>query len=132
MDIYDRQSVRLRLKMRMLEAEVLETLLYGCATWSPSKADFDRLRKAHHQNAPPMPPLAETKARKPHPVLYQRASPDTDFESVETTVGRRRILIAGLVARMGEEHLPRRVMFGEMLWVKKLLPGTGVGLDEGP
>ena len=30
MEIYDRPSVRLRLKVRMLKAEVLETLLYGC------------------------------------------------------------------------------------------------------
>ena len=28
--IYDRPSVHLRLKMRMLKAEVLETLVYGC------------------------------------------------------------------------------------------------------
>ena len=49
MEIYDRSSVRLRRKVRMLKAEVLETLLYGCVTWSPSKADYGRLRKAHHQ-----------------------------------------------------------------------------------
>ena len=48
MEIYDRPSVRLRLKVRMLKAEVLETLLCGCVTWSPSKADYDRLRKVHH------------------------------------------------------------------------------------
>ena len=41
--------MRLRLKVRMLKAEVLETLLYGCVTWSPSKADYGRLRKTHHQ-----------------------------------------------------------------------------------
>ena len=28
---------------------------------------------------------------------------------------RRSIWFAGLVARMGEEHQPRRVMFGEMV-----------------
>ena len=29
-------------------AEVIETLLYGCMTWSPNKADNDRLRRVHH------------------------------------------------------------------------------------
>ena len=48
MEIHDRPSVRLRLMMRMLKAEVLETLLYGGVTWSPSKADYDRLREVHH------------------------------------------------------------------------------------
>ena len=49
MEIYDRPSVRLRLKVRMLKAVVLETLLYGCVTWGPRKADCNRLRKVHHQ-----------------------------------------------------------------------------------
>ena len=76
MEIYGRQSVRLRLKVRMLKAEVLEALLYGCVTWSPSKADYGRLRKAHHQMLLRMPRLAETKTRRRHPVLCQRASQD--------------------------------------------------------
>ena len=39
----------------------------------------------------------------------------TESESVETTVRRRGILFAGFMARMGEERLPRRVMFEKML-----------------
>ena len=53
--------------------------------------------------------------REDHILSYANALLRTDFESVETTVRRRRILFAGFVARMGEERLPRRVMFGEML-----------------
>ena len=48
MGIYDRPGVRLRLKVRMLRAEVLETLLYGCVTWSPSKAEYGRLREVQN------------------------------------------------------------------------------------
>ena len=40
MGIYDRPGVRLRLKVRLLKAEVIETLLYGCMTWSPNKPDY--------------------------------------------------------------------------------------------
>ena len=32
MEIYDYPGVRLRLKVRLLKAEVVETLLYGCMT----------------------------------------------------------------------------------------------------
>ena len=39
----------------------------------------------------------------------------TDADSVETTVRRRKILFAGLVAHMREERLPRKVMVREML-----------------
>ena len=49
MEIYDRPSVRLRLKAPMLKAEVMEILLYGCVTWSPIKADYHKIRKVHHQ-----------------------------------------------------------------------------------
>ena len=47
MEIYDRPSVRLRLKVRLLRAEVIETLLYGCMTRSPNKSDYDRLQRVH-------------------------------------------------------------------------------------
>ena len=49
MEIYDRPGVRLRLKVRLLKAEVVETLhYYGCMTWSPNKPDDDSLRRVHH------------------------------------------------------------------------------------
>ena len=33
----------------MLKAEVIETLLHGCVTWTLSAQHFARLRSAHHQ-----------------------------------------------------------------------------------
>ena len=48
MEIYDRPGVRLRLKVRLLKAEVIETLLYGSMTWSQNKPEYDRLRRVHH------------------------------------------------------------------------------------
>ena len=48
MEIYDRPGVRLRLKVRFLKCEMVETLLYGCMTWSPKKPDYDRPRRVHH------------------------------------------------------------------------------------
>ena len=78
MEIYDRPGVRLRLKVRLLKAEVIETLLYGCMTWSPNKPDLDRLRQVHHSlHAPPMPRMAETEARRPHPIVRRRARQDS-------------------------------------------------------
>ena len=35
LEVYDRPSARLELKIWMLRAEVLETMLYGCVAWSP-------------------------------------------------------------------------------------------------
>ena len=48
LELYDRPSAPLELKIRMLRAEVLETMLYGCVTWSPRACHFETLRRAHH------------------------------------------------------------------------------------
>ena len=41
-------SAPLELKIRILKAEVLKTILYGCVTWSPRAYHYDKLRRAHH------------------------------------------------------------------------------------
>ena len=47
--LYDRPSSPLELKIRMLRAEGLETMLFGCVTWSPRACHYDTLRRAHHK-----------------------------------------------------------------------------------
>ena len=49
LELYDRTSASLELKIRMLRVEVLETILYGCVTWSPRACLYDTLRRAHHR-----------------------------------------------------------------------------------
>ena len=48
LELYDRLSAPLELKIRMLRAEVLETMLYGCVSWSSRACHYDTLRRAHH------------------------------------------------------------------------------------
>ena len=49
LELYDRPSAPLELKIRMLRAEVLETMLHGCVMWSPRACHYDTLRRAHHR-----------------------------------------------------------------------------------
>ncbi|CAM9704503.1 unnamed protein product, partial [Pylaiella littoralis] len=46
--MYDRPGAPLRLKVRLLQAEVVETLLYGFVTWNLKPAEYRKLRSAHH------------------------------------------------------------------------------------
>ena len=115
MEIYDRPGVRLRLRVRLLKAEVVETLLYGCMTWSPNKPDYDRLRRVHH------PMLLRClgwrkRKRDDHTRWYADALAKTASESIEVIVRKRRTLFAEFVARAEEERLPQRVMFGGACW----------------
>ena len=98
----------------MLRAEVLETMLYGCVTWSPRACHYDTLRRAH--------PRFLTRCigwrkhnRADHPISYLDALSKTGGESIESTLRRRQTLFAGVVARMEDTRLPKCVMFGEMV-----------------
>ena len=114
MEIYDRPGVRLRLKVRLLKAEVVETLLYGCMTWNPKKPDYDRLRRVHRSMLLRCLGWRKRK-RDDHTLSYADALAQTDPESVEAIVRKRRILFAGFVARIGEDRLPQRVMLGKLV-----------------
>ena len=117
MEIHDRPGVRLRLKVRLLKAEVVETLLYGCMTWSPKKPDYDRLRQVHRSMLLRCLGWRKRK-RDDHTLSYPDALAKTASDSIDAIVRKRRILLAGFVARMGEERLPQRVMFGELVGCK--------------
>ena len=47
----------------------------------------------------------------------------TTSESVEATLRIRRLLLAGCMACMGEERLPKKAMLGEMIGGKSYLGG---------
>ena len=49
---------------------------------------------------------------------YADALAETTSEGIKAIVRRRKILYAGVVARMGEERLPQRVMFPELVGSK--------------
>ena len=47
--LYNRRNARLSLKIRLFKAEVMEVMLYGCATWTMRSQDLSNLRTAHHK-----------------------------------------------------------------------------------
>ena len=48
LELYDLPSAPLEIKIRMLRAEILETMVHGCATWSPRACHYDALSRAHY------------------------------------------------------------------------------------
>ena len=122
LELYDRPSAPLELKLRMLRAEVLETMLYGCVTWSPCACYYDTLRRAHHRFLTRCIGWRKHN-RADHPISYLDTSIKTGSESIEATLRRRQILFARFVARTEDTRLPKCVMSGEM--------GGGAGCVEG-
>ena len=114
LELYDRPSAPLELKIRMLRAKVLETMLYSCIAWSPRACRYDTLRRAHHR----LLTLCigwRNHNRADHPISYLDTLIKTGSESIEATLRRRRILFAGFVARMEDTRLPECVLFGELV-----------------
>ena len=111
LELYDRPSAPLELKIRMLIAEVLKTMLYGCVTWSPRACHYDTLRRAHHRFLTRCIGWRKHN-RTDHPISYLDTLLKTGSESIEATLRRRRILLAGFVACMEDTRLPKCVMFG--------------------
>ena len=100
LELHDRPSAPLELKIQMLKAEVLETMLYGCVTWSPGACHYDTLRRVHHRF------LARcigwrkhnradhqcTGCRGQRAISYLDTLIKTESESIEATLRKRRIL----------------------------------------
>ena len=59
--------------------------------------------------------VGRKRKRDDYILSYADARAQTESESIEAIVRKRRILFAGLVARMKQERLPQRVMFGEFV-----------------
>ena len=125
LELYDRPSAPVKLKIRMLRAEVLETMMYGCVTWSPRACHYDTLRRAHHsfltrcigwRNNNRADHLSGTFIK-------------TGSESIKATLRRRRILFVGFVARMEDTRLPKCVMFVELVGGAGCVGGAGKRVD---
>ena len=95
-------------------AEILETMLYGCVTWSPRACHYNTLRRAHHSFFIRCTGWRKHNRADP-PIFYLDILIKTGNENIEPTLRRRRILFAGFVARMEDTRLPKCVMFGEMV-----------------
>ena len=95
------------LKVRMLEAEVIETTLYGCVTWSPAVARLAIQRTVHHRLLLHCVGYNRKRRDGYHMLSYADPFAKTGCENVETPVQKRRTLCAGFVVRMDNERLSK-------------------------
>ena len=111
LELYDRPSAPLELKIRMLRAGVLETMMYGCVIWSLRACHYDTLRRAHHRLLTRC--IGWRRHSRPnHPISYlDTLIIKTVSESIEATLRRRWILFARFVARVEGTRLPKCVIF---------------------
>ena len=104
-ELYGQPKAALSLKTRMVKAEAIEALLYGCSTWTPRQEHYAKLRTL-------LRIIGAQRKRPDHRMTsYNRALEITGCESVEITLRTRRLLWAGTLLRMSGGRLPKRIMF---------------------
>ena len=107
----------------MLKAEIIETLPYGCVTWTLSAQHFARLRSTHHQVLLRVIRFQRRQGTGYTTLSYAKALKKTRCETIETTIHKRRLFFAGAVTRQNEGRLPRRVILGKMTGGEGWRPG---------
>ena len=112
-ELYDQPKVALSLKIRMVKAEAIEALLYGCSAWTLHQEHYAKLLTVHHRVL--LRIIGAQRKRPDHRMTsYNRALDITACESIETTLRTRRLLWAGTLLRMSGGRLPKRVVFGNV------------------
>ena len=134
LELYDRPSASLEPKLRMLRAEILETMMYGCVTRSQRACQYDTLRRAHHRFLTRCISWRKN-SRADHPISFLETTRiKARSESIEVTLRRRRILFAEFLARFEDTRLPKCAMFGKLLGGEGFVVGQkkrGNGLIPG-
>ena len=112
-ELYAQPKAALSLKTRMVRAEAIEALLYGCSTWTLRQEHYAKLRTVHHRVL--LRIIGAQRKRPDHRMTsYNRALEITRCASIETTLRTRRLLWAGTLLRMSGGRLPKRIMFGNL------------------
>ena len=104
--LYDRRNARLLLKIRLFKAEVMEAMLYGCATWTMRSQDFSSLRTAHDKLLLRIIGFRRKDHTGYKPLSYR--------EVLERTGSERQLGFALALVRQGDSRLSKRVMFGQL------------------
>ena len=112
-ELYEQPKVALSFKTKMVKAEAIEALLYGCSTWILRQEHYTKLRTVHHRILIRI--IGAQRKRSDHRMTsYNRDLEITRCESIETTLRTRRLLWAGTLIRMSGGRLPKRIVLGNL------------------
>ena len=107
--IWDQIGIRLDTKLKIYRSVGLPTLLYACETWTVYQLHAKRLNHCH-----------TSCLRKLLKIKWQDRIPDTEvlkragMQSIHTLLKLAQLRWTGLVIRMPDEHLPKKILYGEL------------------
>ena len=107
--VWDRKGLKLTTKLKVYRAVVLTSLLYACETWT-TYARHERILNRFHINS----------LKKILHIRWEEKVPDTrvlersGMISIQTLLRKNKIRWAGHVTRMGDDRIPKRLLYGQL------------------
>ena len=106
---WDRRGISTNTKIKVYNAVVLPSLLYGCETWTVYSSQAKKLNSFHMKCL-----------RKILNIRYEERVPDTEVleraqsESIFAKLKKAQLRWAGHVTRMDDSRIPKRLLYGEL------------------
>ena len=110
--IFRDSNLSLRTKRKVYKAVVLGVLLYGSETWTTKRDAIRRLEVFHNRYLKGILGITTAQQQAEHLSSVQISKLFGMGKSLEDLVTARRLRWLGHVARMDEDRIPKRMLFG--------------------
>ena len=112
--VFDCRSVWLSLKVSLMKSEVLEVLLYGCATWTLPAEPWKLLVKTHRTILHRLTGFRKSTRDNRRLQSYRQVLLQTECDPIETTIRTRRLMQLGELVRQEDDRIPKQMLFAEL------------------
>ena len=123
--VFRDNDISLRTKRLVYRAVVMGVLLYGAETWAIKRADSRKLEVFHNRYLRALLGITTAQQRMGHISSVQVSQWLGTEESLEHLLSARRLRWLGHLARMEEDCLPKKILFG---WLPQYCPAQGTKL----
>ena len=107
--VLQHKDIRLSTKLKVYNAVVLSSMLYGCETWTLYRRHIKRLEQFHMRSL-----RAIMRVRWQDHTTNQEVLDRADSTSIEARVLRAQLRWSGHVIRMEESRIPRQLLYAEL------------------
>ncbi|KAI8491112.1 PtdIns(3,5)P(2) sythesis regulation factor [Branchiostoma belcheri] len=107
--VLQQRGVKLSTKLKIYNAVVISTLLYGCETWTPYRRHIKQLEKFHMRSLRTIMNI-----RWQDKISNQEVLDRAQSSSIEALLLKAQLRWSGHVSRMDDSRIPRQLLYGEL------------------
>jgi hypothetical protein len=108
--IWSNKKVSVATKMVFYRAFIPATLLYGCESWATTQAQENKLNVSHMRFLRRIFGVTRW-----HRQTNEHIAASCDIQQIPALISRARMRWAGHLCRMGDDRLPKRILFGSLV-----------------